>query len=101
MATSSPWTVVLEEGFWDDLVVFKVNGREIYRRQISTSPLVGMADSFQLPTPVEPAKLEVSLPAKDVASELTLPTSAGGQLVVSFAGNALSWEIPDEPRGYA
>lgn len=61
--------VDLREGFNDDSVVMRVDGREVYRRSgVRTNYSVGIADRIEIEVPAGKAQVELALPLRGISS---------------------------------
>ncbi len=74
--------LALQNGFLDDEVVVRVNGNEVFRKQgVKTRTQVGLADTIEVGIEHGRARIEISLPARDIAEALeidvTKPTYIG------------------------
>ncbi|SEG97899.1 hypothetical protein SAMN05444920_111106 [Nonomuraea solani] len=78
------------DGFDDDELIVRVNGEIAFHRlDVSTSPLIGLADSVELTLPPgERAEAEIELPGRGAATRLDLREAP--QIAVSVSGSTLS-----------
>jgi hypothetical protein len=91
----------LQEGFDNDLVVIKVNGKEQFRsRQVTTRLVLGYAEVVELLVSEDAAQVQVSLPQKKLAQSLDLPQSAETHIAVSIVENQITYQVSDQPFGY-
>ncbi len=100
-APAPAWHIVLEEGFEHDDVVLRVNGEDVYeRRDVSTSPLLGYATSFE--TALAPgATVTVEVTTRSLGEGVVIPDSPARQLVVAINEGKLHFVTPEHARGYA
>lgn len=62
--------VALRDGFRDDAVTIKVNGKEVYRKSgVTTDLTISFADSVEVPVEGGTAKLEVAVDGGQTRSE--------------------------------
>lgn len=71
--------VDLQEGFADDTVVVRVNGREIFRQEhLISRPELGLAKTLEVEIKPGATKIEVELPlkkrSKSIETEVTTET---------------------------
>jgi hypothetical protein len=77
-------TIDLQDGFSDDTVIVRVNGREILREDhVSTRDLVGKARSVTTDVPLGPARIEIELPDRGLVERRELDVSADRSLGIS------------------
>ncbi|MEV0379422.1 hypothetical protein [Nonomuraea sp. NPDC050643] len=83
------------EGFDNDEIIVRVNGEIAFHgRNVTTSPLIGLAESVELTLPGEHAEAEIELPGRGAATRLDLRASR--QVAVSVSGSALSHTVSAE-----
>jgi len=103
MAPETTLHVALQDGFDDDAVVVRIDGREVYREDdVVTDTRISLADSFEVEASGAPALLEVELPARHVRDSFQLPPPAGGEIYVgvSFLEGSLQFRASARPFGY-
>lgn len=91
----------LREGFNNDTVVVRLDGREVYRRSgLSTNYSVGLADRVEIETPEGEVEIEVALPDRGIAS--TIHHTAGPPATLAFAldsaGTLTGRQVENSPR---
>ena len=91
--------VALEEGFEEDLVVVRVDGEEVLRRQgVTTDVRIGRAHAFDVRVERLPATVEVELPDRGISGRTTLEAETSTHLSVSVVDGAVRFERPDRFR---
>lgn len=91
--------VALEDGFEADLVVVRVNGEEVLRREdVTTDVRIGLAHGFDVRVGRLPATVEVDLPNRGLAGRTTVETEATTHLSISVVDGALRFRRPDRFR---
>lgn len=92
----------LQEGFLNELVVIRVNEREVFRKnKVTTRTQIGYSDSCETSVDEGPVKVEVTLPLRDATESIQLQVSAPTYLGVSVMPEGkISHQISHEPFGY-
>ncbi len=94
--------IALQDGFEDDTVVVKVNGKEVFRQEnIKTKRQIGKAASFEVEVEEGTANVEVSLPLKNLSETIAVKVSGEAYLGVSVAENKIEHKVSSEPFRYA
>ena len=94
--------VALQDGFEDDTVVVKFNGKEVFKQEhVKTKRQIGKAASFEVEAEDGPGKVEVSLPFKDLTQTIALKVSGDVYLGVSIAEGKIEHKLSSEPFRYA
>ena len=95
-------SIDFQDGFTDDTVVLKLNGKEVFRKKaVSTKLLLGKADSFKTEADTGLVNVEISVPTKDIARTFLLEVSADEYIGISIVTGKLECVLSDEPFGYA
>lgn len=93
--------VALQEGFTHDLVVVRVNGREVYRKEgVKTKLLLGYAESFEVQDLKSAVNVEVTLPSRNLSETISLQAPRTVYLGVSITEGRIVHRISHEPFGY-
>ena len=94
--------IALQDGFEGDPVVVKVNGKEVFKQDnVKTRRQIGKAASFELKIEDGPAKVEVSVPLKDLSETIALKVSGEVYLGVSLAEGKIEHKLSSGPFRYA
>jgi hypothetical protein len=93
--------IALEDGFRDDLVVVRVDGLEERFEDVTTSPLLGLADSRDIEVPDGAAAVKITVPSKNLSETIPLPSPIPGHLGVSVDQGGIYYRFRDQPVGYA
>jgi len=94
-------TIALQDGFTDDLVVVRVNGREVCRKEgVKTKLMLGYADSFEVHVPEGPVNVEVTLPLRDLTETIVLQASKAVYLGFYIRNERIGHRMSYEPFGY-
>ncbi len=92
----------LQDGFTEDLVIVRVNGTEMFRKEsVTTKLLLGYADSFQAQIPEGSADVEIVVPSRDLSKSVSVQVSQQYYLGVSIRDRAIEFLARDEPFSYA
>ncbi len=93
--------IAFQEGFTDDAVVVRVNGKEAFRKaNVTTRTQIGYADSFELDVEEGTADIEVLLPSRNLLESITLSVATAVYLAVSIDKSRIDYHISYEPFGY-
>ena len=93
--------IALQEGFFDDTVVVRVNGDEVYRAgEVKTDFRIGLADSWEAPQPEGPISIEVELPEKQIPGSVDVQFVGSAWVGVSIEDGLVRFRISDRPFGY-
>ena len=94
--------IAFQDGFDDDTVVARLDGREVYRGQgLSTDYRIGVAASFELEVEAGRKAIEIDLPLKHIGGSLEIDITAPAYLAVSTTGTELSFRVAHRRFGYA
>jgi hypothetical protein len=93
--------IALEDGFHDDLVVVDVDGWEERFEDVTTSQLLGLADSRDIEVPDGAAAVKITVPSKNLSATIPLPSPIPGHLSVSVDQEGIHYRFRDQPVGYA
>ena len=94
--------VALQDGFEDDTVVVKVNGKEVFKREnIKTKRQIGKAASFEVEAEEGSVSVEVSLPLKNLSETIAVKVSDKVFLGVSVVEDKIEHKVSSEPFRYA
>jgi hypothetical protein len=93
--------IALQDGFADDLVIIRVNGHEVFRKEgVKTKLLLGYADSFEGQIPEGSVNVEVILPTKNLSETIVLQVTKEVYLGFSMHEGKIDHRISHEPFGY-
>jgi hypothetical protein len=93
--------VALQDGFSNDAVSIKVNGREVFRRDgVSTRTQIGLAAAHEMSVDEGSATVEVDLPDRRLSSATTIAVTGDVYLGVSVDGQNLKFVQSSQLFGY-
>ncbi len=94
--------VALQDGFDNDKVEVRIDGRTVYERDgVTTLTQISLADAFDVDVD-GPVDLEISLPSRHVSTVVPVPARLDGAYIgVSVSGDSLVHRLSEEPFGYA
>ena len=94
--------VDLQEGFVNDTVVVRVNGREVFNKaSVKTKLQIGLATAFEADVPEGLLSIEIALPLKNVSETFALQVSDSTYLAVFITHEGrIAHRISQEPFGY-
>jgi hypothetical protein len=94
--------IALQDGFFHDTVVIRVNGREIFRKHdVTTKFQIGLADTVEVDLKEHSASLLIALPSKDIIQAVTVELAKPVYLGVSLSeDNTIRTKTSDTPFGY-
>lgn len=88
----------LQDGFAEDLVIVWVNGIQAFRKEgVTTSLLLGYADSSQTQMPEGPANVEVIVPSRNLSKNISVRKPFLG---ISIREGEIDYIERGEPFGY-
>ena len=95
--------IALEEGFMGDGVSVAIDGKNVFHDDnVKTRLQIGLAHKFEVDVPLGRARVEVSLPAKNLAQSIDLDVSQELYLSISLTPEGkLEHRISSEPFRYA
>jgi hypothetical protein len=92
----------LQDGFRGDLVAVHVNGQQIYYREgVTTSSLLGLADSIKTDLESGLATVDIAVSTQGMAETIELQLVTDLYLGVSIVHRELEYIISREPFGYS
>lgn len=94
--------IALQEGFTNDSVVIKVNGKEVFKKSgVNTRYQIGFADSAEAHIDIGTAEVEVILPLKGLKKsvELQIPGPTYLAVILTPEGN-IDFRVSKEPFKY-
>lgn len=92
----------LQDGFTEDLVIVRVNGTEMFRKEsVTTKLLLGYADYLQAQIPEGSADVEIVVPSRGLSKSVSVQVSQQYYLGVSIRDGAIEFLARDEPFSYA
>jgi hypothetical protein len=93
--------VYLLDGFENDLVVVRAEGREVARRAAVTSQLLlGYADSVDVPVERGQVSVEVQLPERGLAAQRTVTVEDEVSLLAAVEEGRLTLKVTRQPPGF-
>jgi hypothetical protein len=94
-------TVDLQEGFRDDHVVVRVDGREVYaKRGVSTNWSIGRADGVEVDVPAGTVAVVVEVPSRGLSDRLDVDVPDRRYLGVSVGNGRLRFDVAEQPFTY-
>jgi hypothetical protein len=92
----------LQDGFDNDDVRIKVNGKEVYHRgDVTTKLLLGLADTTQTKVDDGAAEVEVAVPSRGLSQTERVEARGNVYLGVSVEAGRLRLNKSETPFGYA
>ncbi|MBI4733261.1 MAG: hypothetical protein HY779_00285 [Rubrobacteridae bacterium] len=95
--------IALQDGFTDDDVSIKVDGKEVFRnKHTKTRTQIGYADSFELALDNGLYEIEVLLPKRTITEKAMVPVTNTVYLGISISDstNNIVFRIEHAPFGY-
>lgn len=93
--------IALHDGFEDDVVTVRVNGKEVLRREgVTSDPRIGLAHSFEVDVDEAQVTVEVALPARNVAESVVLERGGETNVAASYQDGTIRFRVSDTPFGY-
>ena len=93
----------LQDGFSDDTVVVRVDGREVYRGDhVSTAMLLGFAHTFEVEVEGGRTVVDIAVPSRGWQERIAFDvTAAEVWLAVTLVRGGIVHHLSDQPFGYA
>lgn len=93
--------IALQEGFDNEAVVIRVNGKDVFNKQdVRTRLQIGLADSFEVEVEDGPATVEILLPEKNLTKEIQTLVPQEPHLGVSLVAGEIKHRASETPFGY-
>lgn len=93
--------VYLADGFDNDRVVARVDGREVFAKDgVTTKRLTSLADEFSFEVPDGPVRLDLELPGRGMRTAIDLDPQGGLYVAVSLQGGRLTHYVSQTPLGF-
>jgi len=93
--------IAFQEGFDDDSVIVRINGKEMFRKDdLKTRSQIGYADSFETNSHEGPVTIDILLPNKNLSQTVQLQLTAATFIGVSIQQGKIAYRISNEPFGY-
>ncbi len=84
----------LQDGFIEDLVIIKVNGREAFHKDgVKTRLMLSYADSVEADVPEDELNIEITLPKRNISKNISLKASDPIYLGLSVQDNKISCRL--------
>jgi hypothetical protein len=92
----------LQEGFQNDVVVIRVDGKEVYRKTgVETNLAIALADSVELNVPESTVQVEVAVPSRNSSESVTVAVQDPTHLAFSItSGGGITHKTSREPFRY-
>lgn len=92
----------LQEGFADDFVIVRVNGRERFRREhVRTDLMLGYADITEVAVRAKRSEVAIELPERALNGKVAVDSSTDVDVGCAVVDGALVLRVPGRPFGYA
>jgi hypothetical protein len=95
--------VDLQEGFADDEVDLRINGREALHKQgVTTKRMLGLATSAEIEVPEDgPVTVQVEVPTKHLSKSILLSVADSPHLGISILNGEIKFIVSRKAFGYA
>jgi hypothetical protein len=93
----------LQEGFADDEVEIRINGREALHKQgVTTKRMLGLATSVEIEVPEDrPVTVQVEVPTKHLSKSILLSVADSPHLGISILNGEIKLIVSRKAFGYA
>jgi len=93
--------LAFQEGFEDDIVVVRIDGKEIYRKEhVTTRYQINYADSFELNVEEESVNVEILIPAKELSKKFSVKIANAVYVKVLVRKGEIKYYVSDKPLRY-
>jgi adenosine/AMP kinase len=93
--------IAFQEGFVDDIIIVRVNDKEVFRKENVTTRLqIGYADSFEVTINEGRVSIEILLPLKNLSKTIVLHIATVAYVGASIHDGRIDYRISDKPFGY-
>ena len=94
--------LAFEDGFLNDTIVIRINGKQVYLKQnVTTKRVLGLASSTDIKDIQEGiVTIDIEVPSRNISKRLSLEISHTLYLAISIQDSKLVHRISDEPLGY-
>ena len=94
--------VDLQEGFANDAIDVRVNGRaSLHQEGVTTQGMLGLATSAEIEVPEGLLSIEIEVPTKSLSKTIRLEPSESPYLGVSIGKGEIEHILSKRPFGYA
>jgi hypothetical protein len=94
-------SIILQEGFTDDLVTITIDGNEVFRKDlVKTRLALGVATSFSLDMPAGMVRVGIHLPRRNLTETIPVRLAEPVYLAVSVVDGSLKHWFSREPFRY-
>ena len=95
-------TLHLADGFVNETVEIQVNGKTVFSKEnVSTSSLIGLAESIPAEIDTEAAEIDIFLPKNGLSKHFSVKTKDTQDIVISVVGDRIDWSAQSSPVGFA
>ncbi len=92
----------LQDGFDDDEVIIKIDGRQVFHKnRVKTDLRLGLADTFTAPTAGGTSTVEVAVPARSLSETFPLDSADSPHVGIAVCNNRLEVRPSRVAFGYA
>jgi hypothetical protein len=93
--------LVLEEGFEDETVTIKVDGKEVFRDEhVKTRLQIGRAATREIPIGAGQVSVEISLPGRNLSQIVQVQTSDEAYLYCSLLPDRIECRVSATPSSF-
>lgn len=94
-------TIHLQDGFDDDTVVIRVEGKEVFHKAgVQTKLLLGYADIIEAEVPEGLASVEVGVPSRQVSDSFQVEVQPKAHVGISLHGDTIRHLVSKRAFGY-
>lgn len=94
--------IALQDGFEDETVVIKLNGKEVFNQEhVKTKRQIGKACAFEVKSESGLANVEVTLPSRKLSDHISVKVADEVYLGISVVNGRIEHRVSAEPFRYA
>jgi hypothetical protein len=90
----------LQDGFQDDEVIIRLDGKQVFHKTVSTDARISRADGFQVLTAKPDSLVEIELPKKQIKGSQSFKPTGTPNVGISMREGKPQFRVQAEPFLY-